>query len=91
MGARRILCRVWGCIGTPESNGYDCKRCRTNLYEGLWVEPDGSLMRWYYRLIAWWLYRSYYRFHRCEVCDAALFLTDDYCCSDDCYDNWIPF
>jgi len=87
--SKSLKCRAIGCClndHTPE-----CEHCGAYLYdtdfvlEG-WITP---LIRLRDRIIG--LCRQFTR--RCDVCGRRMWFTrlHDACCSEACYDKWIPF
>ena len=84
----RISCYLLGCEIDP---GYYCTHCGAYCEDetGGWHDRPCWLVR------AWrvarepnlsWLYR------RCEVCHRLIWLSPtEPCCSQKCYDGWIPF
>ena len=88
---KRVLsCKIFGCEST---NGYACDRCGCDIYHWDFVQTEGAWLYPYYA-VKWW-FQTHRRWlgHKCEAdqCCTYLFFTDDSCCSDECYQNWIPF
>ena len=85
----RILCRIFGC--EVEEYGPACRRCGTWLYDYPFIQPEGAWLYPWYRL-CWWLRCNRDLFwHRCDVCKKPMVFTKKDCCSDECYEQWLPF
>jgi hypothetical protein len=85
----RILCHIFGCELEDRSGG--CRRCGTWIYDWPFIQPEMALLHPWYKF-TWWLIRNKrYFYHRCDVCETRQFFTEDYCCSQKCYDDWYPF
>lgn len=89
----RIVCRLVGC--DPDKFPC-CKRCGTDLYapefiQSGWLEPYFWLRHrlWYWRRSCPWLPKH------CAVCHKRYFrgpaIVSHYVCSEECYEDWIPF
>ena len=83
----RLRCKALGCVC---DDGHSCSYCGTDLYDGF-IEQCGCWFRLYYSLRHHWQSARRFRHHRCEACGKPMFMTDDYCCSHKCYDEWTPF
>lgn len=84
----RLRCRFLGCVLARE--GYCCDKCNTDLYDGF-IDRDRSWFAPIYQIQHRWQMKKFYRFHPCAVCETPMYFTDDHCCSQECYDDWIPF
>ena len=85
----RLRCKIFGC--QLEEYGPACGRCGAWLYNWEFVDRDMALLSPWYNFI-WWLRgnRDWF-YHRCAVCKEPMFFTKNECCSEECYDDWIPF
>ena len=85
----KILCKIFGC--ELEENGPACRRCGTWLYNYGFVDQNMAWLAPWYNLV--WRLRCNRDWvcHRCAVCKETVFFTKNECCSEECYDNWIPF
>jgi hypothetical protein len=86
----RLLCKLFGC---KSSDPYYplCDRCSTDIYHWDFIDQSRAWLGWWY-FSTWWLRCNRRRFvHKCAVCGRWMFFTSRECCSDECYDNWLPF
>lgn len=82
----RLRCQLFGCCtyDMPE-----CFRCRAYVYDEDFLE-HGILTPSLWRLKHWWWSVT----RRCAVCHARMWWHhryDEYTCSRECFDQWIPF
>lgn len=92
---KRRMCLWWGCWGTDDFGC--CPRCDAHIYYPDYVET-GSL-NWILVAIGnirYYFSRTVERVvgRRCDVCKNRFHPIEwegDFCCSDQCYKNWIPF
>lgn len=82
----RLMCRVFGCAYDDHCS---CPRCGEDLYSGMFIQI--GWLNPIYNLIHKWKMNRKYRYHPCEVCGHPMYFSNDYCCSKECYDDWIPF
>lgn len=81
----RLRCYLFGC--EPHDNPA-CQRCNAYLYDswfvhGGWIEPLFAAGRRLRRFVVG---------KRCSECGKRMPRgTKDYCCSEKCYETWIPF
>ncbi len=91
MGQRlkRVTCRLLGCVAADNYPG--CARCEAGIYDIEFVQI-GRLdfaFRWY-----WAARRFVQRFtgRKCDVCYRRYWRgRDQWVCSDECFDKWLPF
>jgi hypothetical protein len=80
----RILCRLKGCAAeeTPA-----CARCGFFIYDPDFLPPKRWLRAAFDRA------RRFRRkcLHRCEVCRSRIWFSDWQCCSENCFEQWLPF
>jgi len=90
----RLLCKLLGCAtGDYLNHGSTCVRCGSDIYDYTFVQREGAWLAPWYSL-TWFLYsRRRWFFHKCENenCFHHLVFTDACCCSDKCYEEWVPF
>jgi hypothetical protein len=87
----RIRCWFFGCeVGSEPFEGHCCHRCNADLYENF-LQAGGGLVEFIRTMVHRWKHSRFMRHHQCEVCGKDLWWTEDYCCSDECRDKWIPF
>lgn len=86
----RIRCKLFGCL-------YDsycgCVRCGAGLYEYEFLQEPCWILKPLADL-KWWLSVNKWKIlHKCqgEDCLHWLAFTDKNCCSEKCYETWIPF
>jgi hypothetical protein len=84
----RLRCKALGCVCDDLLQG--CIHCGTDIYTGF-ITRDASWFRYFYRLQWKWDAARHYRRHECAVCGQTMLLTEDSCCSEKCYKEWIPF
>lgn len=84
----RLRCKAFGCVWDDYSP--DCIRCGTRLYDGE-VLRENSWCGPLYAMIHKYKHSHWKRHHKCEVCGRSMYLTNQNCCSTECYDEWIPF
>jgi hypothetical protein len=84
----RLLCKLKGC--TCDEYCQSCVGCGAGLYDGF-IEREMSWLRSYYALRHRWKMKRFYRHHLCAVCHHPMYLTDEPCCCEVCYSDWIPF
>jgi hypothetical protein len=85
----RILCKIFGC--KLDQYGPACIRCNTWLYDWGFVHREMAWLNPWYNFI--WRLRCNrdWFFHRCAVCKKPMVFTKKECCSEECYDQWLPF
>ena len=82
----RIWCRLWGC--EVERDFPYCACCGADIYNDF--AQRGYL--WWVRESWWWLKALPARVtRRCDVCGRRMWFTDDPCCSEQCFSEWVPF
>lgn len=87
MNPKRILCILYGCNWGEHA---ECPRCNANAYEDArfrdsgWLDPLVRLQR---------RVRDKIVGRPCAHCGKRMFFRSslDSCCSEDCYQHWIPF
>ena len=81
-----LWCRLWGC----EVDDFPCYHyCGADTYEADFIQ-SGYL--WRFQETWWWLKALPARVtRRCDVCGRRMWFTDDPCCSEQCFREWIPF
>jgi len=87
-----IRCRLFGCwiSDEPEDHGC-CGRCGIWVYDADFRQAGVPLVEWWRSVRSKWKRRSNYRHHLCGVCNKPMYLTEESCCSSECYDKWFPF
>ncbi len=92
---RRLWCRLFACV--QYENGAHCTRCGAYIYDeapapGYFVGIGEGLIRGPWDDLADWL-RFKAPIRKCEGCDRWRYLPKDWrpCCSERCFDGWIPF
>ena len=84
----RIRCVLWGCWCDQNSS---CPKCGAALYDADYIQI--GKLEWIRKVVGF--FRGIYRFanRRCEVCGKKIRFNrhDDYTCSDECFDKWLPF
>lgn len=83
----KLRCKAFGCGWDGHSS---CERCGTDLYEGF-IPREACWFRHCYHALWLWRRGKRWRKHECDHCKAVMFFTEEYCCSDKCYDEWVPF
>jgi hypothetical protein len=86
----RILCRIFGCASTDRYYPA-CDRCGTDIYHWNFIDQNRAWLNPWYTL-CWWLRcnRDWF-YHKCDVCKKPMAFTKKECCSEECYDLWVPF
>lgn len=86
----KLFCWWFGC---ETKNSPDCFRCNEDLYNGDFIQSGF----YYTKLLPFW-HRFKYLFvsQKCDVCGKKLSFKRKYnphenCCSDECFDKWLPF
>jgi hypothetical protein len=84
LGMGRILCRLLGCAAaqTPA-----CARCRSFIYDPDFLPPG----RWVGRVLDGVQRLRRKCLHRCEVCRCRIWFSEWQCCSEHCFEQWVPF
>jgi hypothetical protein len=82
----RIKCKLWGCWCHEEYPA--CGRCGAQLYDADFVQI-AKLQR----LMTVWEWVKGVRFYRqCAVCKKRIWFAGlKACCSQKCWDEWLPF
>lgn len=86
---KRLLCKLWGCY-CSDTHDFSCPRCGAALYDADFVQI--GRLEWVYRVRDF--FRGKYAFitRRCDVCRKRMWFTrHNPCCSEKCYDQWLPF
>lgn len=89
-GLRRAWCDLRGCV---DSHNYGaCDRCGCDYYEGFYEYGRLDWVLRATRRAKWLLFQSWKRRH-CEVCQKPIrgFRYHEFTCSNECFDQWIPF
>jgi hypothetical protein len=83
-GMGRILCRLLGCAAaqTPA-----CARCRSFIYDPDFLPPG----RWLREVLDGARRLRRKCLHRCEVCRCRIWFSEWQCCSEQCFEQWLPF
>jgi len=81
----RIICWLFGC--DFNHTGPCCRRCGEHLYEGDVIQ-SGYLTHLKY---LYWRFKNRLFGARCEICGRRLRDGQEYYCSDECGEKWIPF
>lgn len=88
----RISCWLLGCkTGEAPWQGHYCRDCNAYLHSGDFRQAGCALIEAMRSVGSWWRRHRRYRHHTCEVCTKHMYLTEESCCSHECYDNWMPF
>jgi len=89
----RPWCELFGC----EENGYtpECARCGAWYYQGF-IFPEEAIwppIRDAARAFIRWMRRLVWKYQHCDHCGTRFWAkrSDEACCSDACYSDWIPF
>jgi hypothetical protein len=84
----RISCVLWGCW-CDENNA--CPKCGSALYYDADFVQIGKL-QWLFEVRDFFRGKYSLVTRRCDVCRKRMWWTrHDPCCSDECFDKWIPF
>ena len=90
----RALCHIFGCEMEDREGG--CRRCGTWIYDWTFIHREMAWLNPWYKLhLVVRLQQENSSSIRCENenCQFSklVFFTQNQCCSDECYSNWIPF
>jgi hypothetical protein len=83
----RIRCVLWGCW--CDRNG-GCPKCGSALYDADFIQI--GRLAWMQRVGGRLKQLRGFVNRKCEVCGKRYWFTGrNPCCSEKCYDEWIPF
>jgi hypothetical protein len=83
---RRIRCILFGCWCHRDYPG--CGRCGAALYDADFIQI--AKLDWLIRL--WWWLRKLRIIKPCAVCGKRIwFAGTKACCSEKCWNDWLPF
>lgn len=87
----RLKCWFSGCTQCPDTLQC-CLRCGVGIYDYEFYQLPCFLVR-PFKQAAWWFSQNkFWITHKCNAeCGKRMFFSGDNCCSQKCYDNWIPF
>lgn len=86
--ARRLHCRLFGCIESQYAPV--CDRCGLYYYEGFVFSDESRIRGPWLRLVYW--VRGLNPIKTCCHCRRRFFdRKNESCCSERCYQEWIPF
>ena len=80
----RLICHLRGCVATQTPA---CVRCHSFIHDPefipsrRWSAKIGDQARIVRRKCL----------HRCEVCRCCIWFSEEQCCSENCFEQWLPF
>lgn len=84
----RLRCVLLGCVQAEDYPG--CHFCQTAIYDDF---IEVGKLDWFFRLrwrVGQWLRR--FERHTCEHCRRKFWRGyNDHICSEECFDEWLPF
>lgn len=80
----RLVCHLWGCAATKTPA---CVRCHSFIYDPDFIPPR----RWFTNAVDQARVVGRKCLHRCEVCRRYIWFSEEQCCSENCFEQWLPF